>query len=290
MILVKKKRKEVVTDMYYDEVIQRKRYQRIVERVSSIMMSNNKYPFIIRCFIIGYKIIKEIKEELTMNVINKLTVEELITSYHYIYRWEMGQVSVKDYGSYMDGIMGGKSCMTCKGRLKGKNEMFSKLIFKRLSQLFPFIFDYPQLNTDKYNTTYYSDNWKCMSFKQQRELIDTLIKDLNKGKRGNVPLSQLNGLEEDVETLRGLYRERLHINYIEKQLKEEEERKEELLKKHSKKYYKISKTKLKRSYEYYKDGWSMSKIHKEYLNKQISYQHFTKIFKQFIEDNKDWLD
>jgi hypothetical protein len=290
MILVKNKRKDTIMDMYYDEVIQRKRLQRIVERVSSIIMSNNKYPFIFKCFIIGYKIIKEIKNELYMNVINKLTVEDLITSYHFIYKWETGQLTVKDYGVHIDGIMGGKSCSTCKGRMKGKHEMFSKLIFKRLSQLLPFIFPYPQLNTDKYNTIYYSDNWKCMSFKQMRELIDTLIIELNKGRKGNVPLSQLNGLEEDIETLRGLYRERLDINYVEKQLKEEEERKEELLKKHSKKYYKISKTKLKRSYEYYKDGWSMSKIHKEYLNKSISYQHFTKIFKQFIDDNKDWLD
>lgn len=289
MIIKKKLRKNVITDLYYDEVIQRKRLERIVERVSLIVMSNKKYPFIFKCFIIGYQIIKEIKTELQMNVINKLTVEDLINSYHFIYKWETGQLTVKDYGTHIDSIMGGKSCATCKGRMKGKHEMFSKLIFKRLTQLLPFIFNYPQLNTDKYNTKYYSDNWKCMSFKQMRELIDMLQIELNKGKKGNVSLSQLNGLEEDIETLRGLYRERLDINYLEKAIKKEEERKDEVFKKQSKKYYKLSKTKLKKCYELHKDGWSLAKIRKEYLKDSLSYQHFCRIFKEFKESNEGLL-
>ena len=224
-----------------------------------------------------------------MNVINKLTIDELIESYHYIFKWEMGQVTVKDYGTYMDGIMGGKSCMTCKGRLKGKNEMFSKLIFNRLSQLLPYIFNYPQLNTDKYNTTYYSDNWKSMSFKQMRELIDILTIELNKGKKDRLPLNVLNGLEEDVETLKGLYRDRLTIDYIERCMKIEQDRKDELFKKESKKYYKLSKTKLKRCYYLQQEGWSLSRIHKEYLKESLSYQHFTKVMKEFTENNGHWL-
>ena len=76
MILRNRQNKNKLLGLYYDEIIQRKRYERIVGMLSSIVIPTiEKYPFIFSIFIIGYRIIKELKLELYMNVINKLTIE-----------------------------------------------------------------------------------------------------------------------------------------------------------------------------------------------------------------------
>ena len=287
MILKQKKDKKEIVKELYKEIVQRKKADRLIQEINDVFQFQITicnillFPFIL--IRRGYKLNKLLKKNKVMKEIDKVDKEQLIYAYKMCVRYNQHAVTVKEMALYLDSTIGGKSCKTCRGRMNGRTDMLLKVLNKRINTLYSFIFKYPDIQSSKYTTPYYETSWVSMSFRQMRMFTDSIQKEINVMKRKRVDVSILSMLENDLLKFKQDQLDRMNLNYLETQFALEEERKDEIFKKETKKYYKLSKTKLKKCYQYHLEGWTMTRIHKEYLKKFLSYQQFTRIFKEFKE-------